>query len=119
MHTLHEAAKTIEIIMHCDSTFKTNTVSYPVFVWGFSDAAGHFHLVALFISSQRREQDVTCMLTSISQEYEKVHGLPLQLAYVMGDADKATKNAVAQVYPEATYLMCYFHVIMSVSNIAS
>lgn len=116
MKKLHDAKAHIQVIMHCDSTFKTNTVGYPVFVWGFSDVAGSFHLVALYIVSRRREDDVINMLTSIQAEYERVNGDRLELDFFMGDADFPTRNAVARLYPRARYLMCFFHVIMNVSN---
>ncbi|ETI55361.1 hypothetical protein F443_01956 [Phytophthora nicotianae P1569] len=42
-------------VFHMDATFKLNQVGYPVIVCGISDKCRSFHLVALFITSQRLE----------------------------------------------------------------
>ena len=99
--------------MHCDSTFNTNTVSSPVFVCGHSDVSGQLHVIALFISSQRRERDAFCMLPSI--ERECVNSSLLEIDDFMGDADSATKSAVRRLHPKARHLMRFFHDIVSAS----
>eukprot|EP00644_Phytophthora_capsici_P006098 jgi/Phyca11/129929/e_gw1.89.121.1 len=43
-------------ILHMDATFKLSQAWYPVFVVGISDSNRSFHLLAIFISSQRKEE---------------------------------------------------------------
>jgi hypothetical protein len=43
-------------VMHMDATFKLSQAWYPGFVVGISDSNRSFHLMAIFISSQRKEE---------------------------------------------------------------
>ncbi|KAG2953276.1 hypothetical protein PC117_g2176 [Phytophthora cactorum] len=44
-----------QFIFHVDATYKTNQVGYPVVVYGITDAARIFFLLALFVTSQQQE----------------------------------------------------------------
>jgi hypothetical protein len=103
-------------VFHIDATFKTNQVDYPLFVCGISDPARTFHLVALFVTSQRQEKHIATLLTSLRYIYGRVVGKPLGLRYVVGDADGAQFNAVETVFHDSApdYLMCFFHVVTKI-----
>lgn len=54
------------------------------------------------------------MLSSICREYQRVNECKLEVDKFMGDADQATKSAIASLFPRARYLMCFFHVTSAV-----
>lgn len=103
-------------VFHLDATFKTNQVDYPVVVCGVSDATRTFHLVALFVVSQRKLPQYTFVLSSLKYVYRRVLSKPLQVRYVLGDAEDAQYNAVQDVFGDCSfdYLMCFFHVLKNV-----
>jgi hypothetical protein len=107
---------TESFVFHLDATFKLNQVDYPVFVCGISDSARSFHLVALFVTSQRQEKHISHLLQSLRFIYGRVVGKPLMLRYVMGDADGAQFNAIMTVFNDSApdYLMCFFHVVTKI-----
>ncbi|KAE8979596.1 hypothetical protein PR001_g24508 [Phytophthora rubi] len=104
-------------IHHLDATFKLNQVDYPVVVCGISDRCRSFHLVALFISSQRTECQYVECLKALRNVYARVTGKSLVVSTVMGDADKAQFNAFTIVFgPDNNYiyLMCFYHLVAKI-----
>eukprot|EP00644_Phytophthora_capsici_P010036 jgi/Phyca11/130052/e_gw1.90.89.1 len=85
-------------IFHVDATFKLSQVDYNTFVCGISDKSRVFHLVGIFISSQRIESQYTTMFASLKDIYRKTMIKPLELRYVMGDADEAQFNDVSESF---------------------
>ncbi|KAG6616967.1 uncharacterized protein IUM83_04581 [Phytophthora cinnamomi] len=81
-------------VLHIDATFKLNQVDYPVFVVGISDRRRAFHLLAIFVSSQRQEMHFAEALMDLWRIYTQVTGKQLAVRYAMGDADDAQHNAV-------------------------
>ncbi|KAF0702854.1 hypothetical protein AaE_015676 [Aphanomyces astaci] len=55
------------------TTFSTNVLGYPMFVFGYSDMAGSFHLLFVCITSQRAHADVA-WLTAVTEG--EVHKSP-------------------------------------------
>lgn len=105
-------------ILHLDATFKLNQVDYPVVVVGVSDRCRSFHVVALFVVSQRVEEIYAKILRSMCRIYAAVTGSRLCIRYVMGDAEQSQRNAVEAVFASSgiTYLMCFFHVMVNVQK---
>ncbi|GMF35395.1 unnamed protein product [Phytophthora fragariaefolia] len=106
-------------VFHMDATFKLNQVDYPVLVCGISDKSRTFHIVALFITSQRREQGYTHALASLRRAYTDVTGLQLKLKWVMGDAEDAQYMAFENVFAVDSsykYLMCFYHVMTKIQE---
>ncbi|KAG3103550.1 hypothetical protein PI124_g14128 [Phytophthora idaei] len=104
-------------VFHMDATFKLNQVVYPVSVCGVSDRCRSFHLVALFITSQRLEGLYVKALSSLRKVFTAVTGQQLLVKYVMADAQAAQQNAVSQVFGVDSgyaYLMCFYHVMAKV-----
>ncbi|KAF0749599.1 hypothetical protein AaE_006987, partial [Aphanomyces astaci] len=102
------------ILLHIDSTFKTNKSGYPVFVVGYSDLGGTFHVLCIAITSQRREPDVAWVLQMFQDAFTRLFEYAWNPAIVMGDADDAQFNGIEvslQVFPAIQYLMCFFHVM--------
>ncbi|KAG2789928.1 hypothetical protein Pcac1_g1510 [Phytophthora cactorum] len=100
-----------------DTTFKLNQVVYPVSVCGVSDRCRSFHLVALFITSQRLKGLYVKALSSLRKVFTAVTGQQLLVKYVMADAEAAQQNAVSQgfgVDSGYAYLMCFYHVMAKV-----
>ncbi|ETV66277.1 hypothetical protein H257_17245 [Aphanomyces astaci] len=59
-----------KILCHVDTTFSTNKSGYPVFVFGYSDMAGSFHVLCICITSQRTHDDVAWLLKSLKKEFQ-------------------------------------------------
>ncbi|ETI40896.1 hypothetical protein F443_13826 [Phytophthora nicotianae P1569] len=85
-------------VFHMDATFKLNQVAYHVIVCGVSDRCRSFHLVALFITSQRLERLYVKALSSLHRVFTAVTGQQLLVKYVMADAEAGQQNAVNQVF---------------------
>ncbi|RHY00709.1 hypothetical protein DYB37_009933 [Aphanomyces astaci] len=104
-----------KILCHVDTTFSTNKSGYPVFVFGYSDMAGSFHVLCICITSQRTHDDVAWLLKSLKKEFEDQLDFAWEPRLLMGDADKAQylgmTTAMDQQLPEIEYLMCFYHVI--------
>ncbi|KAE8886214.1 hypothetical protein PF003_g29796 [Phytophthora fragariae] len=104
-------------ILHMDATFKLSQAWYPVFVVGVSDSNPTFHLLAIFISSQQKEEHYTEALCALRRVYMQVVNTPMKVLYVMGDAEDAQWNALQNAFGadnKFTTLMCYFHVAAKV-----
>ncbi|OWZ14681.1 hypothetical protein PHMEG_00011800 [Phytophthora megakarya] len=56
-------------VLHVDTTFKLNSSYYPVVVIGVSDRLRSFHLLALFIVSQRTEPVYVEVLASLHRAF--------------------------------------------------
>jgi hypothetical protein len=100
-------------VMHMDATFKLSQAWYPVFVVGISDSNRLFHLMASFISSQRKEEHYTEALAALRRVSAQVVDQPLKISYAMGDPEDAQWNAFNRVFGgdcQFTTLMCFFHV---------
>jgi hypothetical protein len=109
----------VRYVLHIDATFKLNTSEYPVIVVGISDCARSFHLVALFIVSQRLQQIYESCLAALSRVYSWITQLRLLPRFVMGDAEQGQMNAVFSVFqnnPGMEYLMCFFHIMTNVEK---
>ncbi|KAG3012626.1 hypothetical protein PC120_g13752 [Phytophthora cactorum] len=83
-------------VFHMDATFKLNQVAYPIIVCGVSNRCRSFHLVALFITSQRLEGLYVKALSSLRKVFTALTGQQLLVKYVMADAEAAQQNAVSQ-----------------------
>lgn len=104
-------------VFHMDAKFKVNQLSHPVIVCGVSDKNRSFHLVALFITSQRLEGLYVKALSALRKVFTTVTGQQLLTKYTMADAEAAQQNAVDQVFgvdSDYVYLMCFYHVMAKV-----
>ncbi|DAZ96114.1 TPA: hypothetical protein N0F65_000662 [Lagenidium giganteum] len=82
-------APTDTFVFHVDATLKLSTLGYPVLVCGVSDQNRRFHLVALFIMSQRTEAVYQEALQALRTTFSVVVGKAIAIRYVMGDAEHA------------------------------
>ncbi|ETI51031.1 hypothetical protein F443_05554 [Phytophthora nicotianae P1569] len=82
---LHQASRDPStFIFHVDATYKTNQVSYPVFVVGITDIARKVSLLVLLVTSQQQECHYAKAFAAIRWIYSKVLGEQFRAAYVMG-----------------------------------
>ncbi|RLO05982.1 hypothetical protein DYB28_002262 [Aphanomyces astaci] len=104
-----------KILCHVDTTFSTNKSGYPVFVFGYSDMAGSFHVLCICITSQRTHDDVALLLKSLKEEFQDQLNFAWEPRLLMGNADKAQylgmTTAMDQQLPGIEYLMCLYHVM--------
>ncbi|ETN05268.1 hypothetical protein PPTG_14041 [Phytophthora nicotianae INRA-310] len=89
-----------------DATFKLNQVAYHVIVCGVSDRCRSFHLVALFITSQRLERLYVKALSSLHRVFTAVTGQQLLV-------NRATERSESSVRCDE-YLMCFYHVMAKI-----
>eukprot|EP00474_Spongospora_subterranea_P007804 CRZ08262.1 hypothetical protein [Spongospora subterranea] len=104
----------VHVLCHMDTTFKTNRVSYPVFVVGYSDFAGKFHLLSMSICSTRQQRDCEYALLSLKNIFLEKCDFNFVPDFIVGDADGAQINAVSNVFRDSSYLMCFFHLLKNV-----
>jgi hypothetical protein len=109
-------------LLHMDATYKPTLAAFDVFVFGYSNADSHFHILCVFISSSKAQSEVEVMFRSIKRLWTKYFPLEsLPFTHLMSDADQATRAAFRDFYyqEDRTLLMCYMHVKMNVSNLLS
>ncbi|RHY81412.1 hypothetical protein DYB31_014792 [Aphanomyces astaci] len=88
-HDVVTANPTKTVICHMDTTFSTNVLGYPMFVFGYSDVAGSFHLLCVRITSQRTHTDVAWLLRSLKEKFTSLLNYAWAPTRLMGNADKA------------------------------
>ncbi|DAZ93301.1 TPA: hypothetical protein N0F65_000852 [Lagenidium giganteum] len=78
-----------------------------MFVCGMSDIQRSFHLVALFVTSQRTKAQHVLALQHLKQFAIAVNRKHLDLRFMMGDIDVANLThfqAMAKVYPNVQHM---------------
>lgn len=95
---------------HADSTYKLNWMGYPVHVFGITDYAKKFHLVAIAFSVRETAEVFQFCFQTIKDGIEEVCGRGLGCIYLMSDAAPAIKQGFEMVFPFALKLACWFHV---------
>jgi hypothetical protein len=106
----------IAVQLHVDQTFKTNTCAYPVTVIGFSDLSGCFHLLSMSIVSNQTGAYILHAFNDLKDELIEQFNFELKPDYVMADAGRAEHLAILQAFPNASQLMCWFHVCKNVRD---
>ncbi|ETP29837.1 hypothetical protein F442_21098 [Phytophthora nicotianae P10297] len=104
-------------VFRMEIAFKLNQVAYPVIICGVSDRCRSFHLLALFITSQRLESLYVKALSSLCKVFIAGTGQQLLAKYVMDNTEVEQPNAVNQgfgVDSDYTYLMCLYRVMTKV-----
>ncbi|DAZ93692.1 TPA: hypothetical protein N0F65_009243, partial [Lagenidium giganteum] len=109
-------APTDTFVFHVDATSKLSTLGYPVLVCGGSDQNRRFHLVALFIMSQRTEAVYQEALQALRTTFSVGVGKAIAIRYVMGDAEHAQYAAVEASFGNTEYLMCFYNLIANVQE---
>ena len=102
------------VILHLDATFKLTSAGFPVVVGGVSDRSGLFHVSFMCVTSHRRVEDYTEVLRRFKVSYNNVFQEEFVPSFTMADGEKALREAISNLFPEANTLMCYFHVIKNV-----
>ncbi|KAG3001922.1 hypothetical protein PC119_g16539 [Phytophthora cactorum] len=93
---LNAARDSGTFVFHMDATFKLNQVAYPVIVCGVSDRYRSFHLVALFITSQRLNGLYVKALSSLLKVFTAVTGQQL-LVKTFKDQPDASQQLKSRV----------------------
>ena len=96
-------------VFHVDGTYKIFKAGFPLVVYGVTDLCGQFHPIAFFITSHETEDDFFIFYSELLALTNslKIHFDP---KFIMQDALPASYNAATRLFPNATILMCYFHV---------
>ncbi|POM68192.1 Hypothetical protein PHPALM_15676 [Phytophthora palmivora] len=107
---LNAARDPATFVFHMDATFKLTKLR-------ILSLCRSFHLVALFIISQRLETLYVKALVALRKIFTVVTNQQFLLKYVMADAEAAQQNAVTEVFgmdSDFVYLMCFYHVMAKV-----
>lgn len=97
-------------VLHADSTYKLNWMGYPVHVFGTSDRAKKFHLIALGFSTRENTEQFKFCFESIKNGVLELFEHNLEWQCLMSDGALAIKNGFEEVWPNAVKLTCWFHV---------
>jgi hypothetical protein len=94
-----------------DCTYKLTWNDYDVLIAGTSDANHRFFPIALFLISDS-ESAVTYhqMFQSLDSASTRVNQIQFCPSYVLADGCPGISKAVAERFPHARRLMCWFHV---------
>lgn len=115
--SLQEAAAKLgpDLLFHIDTTFKLNTLAYPAFVLAVSDVNRATFVVCYAVCSQRTRRECELVFRALADVYQRVLGVNFPgIHKLMSDADDAQYNALYSVYPNSSFIMCYFHVLFNV-----
>lgn len=100
-------------VIHADSTMKTTIQGYPLLACGTSDAARHFHLFGLMLSSNEKTADFECMFESLRFGVETVYNKVMKPEILISDAAHAIQNGCQKVFGPLVVTMCWFHVVLN------
>jgi hypothetical protein len=99
-------------MLHFDATHKVNNCNFPLFIFGFSDAFGRLHPIALFISESEKNEAINTMILFIKTEGLRINRREfMNPRFVMTDGARGLPSVVEKMLPTSTHFMCYFHMI--------
>ena len=102
IHTYHSYPGMIFI----DGTYKVNKAGFPLYQVMVEDAQGRARPV--FYAVTRRETEE--MITKLLRIFQEMVSDIAQTSVVMSDKCDSEAAAILHVFPEATHILCYFHV---------
>jgi len=100
-------------VFEVDGTYRLTKNNYPWVVSGAVDKRGQFHPIAFMISNQETDDSFRSFFNGIVETATRMDD-EFDPDYIMMDASDATYNAAKEVFPYATILMCYFHVMKNI-----
>ena len=110
MAHVHKMIQQSAEIMHCDSTSCLEKYNCALFILSTSSPAGGLPL-AVAITSDEKQDTMKRTMEMVKQilPKEEFHGREQGPRVIMTDDSLAERNALAEVWPEATLLPCIFH----------
>lgn len=122
-------------VKHSDGTYKITSHGYPLIVFGVTDIQGEnlniYNLIFLFLLFNNKKgsfHPISFMITSHESEidfkifFRAIKELAFDLniefdsEFFIQDAQRACYNATKHIFPDATVLMCYFHVRLNIKK---
>ena len=93
------------------TTYKIVKYNYPLFVLGYTDLRGQFFPVAFMYTSHEKVEDFSHFINSFKTLCQQFK-FDFSPKFLVTDAYacKASATALANLLPETTHLMWYFHV---------
>ena len=102
-------------VLQIDGTYRLTKNNYPWIICGVVDRQGKLHPIAFMISNQETILEFKALLTGIINLAYKLD-INCDPDFIMMDSSDATHNAVSEIFPNATILMCYFHVMKNIKK---
>lgn len=106
--------------IHADSTYKIVIQNYPLLVVGCSDLGGHFHLLALMLSTHEKTEDYKALFKAVAQSVNTIFQKTVKPKVLIADAAPAINNGFKQAFDEieTTTIMCWYHVTFNAKKYA-
>jgi len=95
-----------------DSTYKLNNVRMPLYVMLCVGPNGESEIVAVFLTAS---EDVIALSEQL-QHFKGRNPAWLQIRTVMTDKDMAEREAIQKELPQASLLLCLFHVLCAIGR---
>jgi len=95
-----------------DSTYKLNNLRMPLYVMLCIGPNGESEIVAVFLTAS---EDVLA-LTEQLQQFKGRNPAWLQIRTVMTDKDMAEHDAIRKELPQASLLLCLFHILRAIGR---
>jgi hypothetical protein len=102
-------------LFHIDATYKIIKYLFPLVIFGFTDISRKFHVVAYMFVSHEQETDYQHFFSSLLQLTVDLE-INLDVQYLVQDAWTACHNAVLTIFPSATIIMCWFHIMYNIKK---
>lgn len=103
-------------VFHIDGTYKIIKYFYPVIVFGCSDVNRKFYPIAYAITSHKQNEDYVWFFTKLNEVCQTLLNFEFKPKYLICHASKAIGGAIETCYPDATLLMCWFHMKANIKN---
>lgn len=105
-------------IIQIDATYKLIWNGFPVFVLGTTDKKKKFHLIAIGVSTNEKQEDFEFMMSSLKTSVEVIIKKIYMPTVLISDAAPAITNAFDSIFMNGkkTKVMCYYHVVSNLKK---
>lgn len=105
-------------IIQTDATYKLIWNGFPVFVLGTTDKNKKFHLIAIGVSTNEKQEDFEFMISSLKASVEVNLKKTYKPSVLVSDAAPAIRNAFDVIFPDEKNIkvMCYYHVVANLQK---
>ena len=104
----HRWAKGSQCTAQSDGGFKFNLLGWPVTAVGLSNAAGHFAVTGLALTSSMQGPHMSELFAKYQHSCEQVTGKSCSKLLSMSDAELAYRDSMVAAFSSRP-LMCWFH----------
>ena len=96
-----------DVLFHIDLTYKIVRQSYPLLVFGVSDASRQYHQVAFLFMSHWTQENFKHFFKTLMDILSKFN-MRLDIKTLVQDHDSGCLNEIKSIFPESLIVMCFF-----------